>query len=125
MLVPSLADRQAEYHTEGPCRGAGRVAAAGPMCESTQPVHFNAHPFELPVDQDCPLAVEAADPLVCGSGRDGRPEIASRPGTSSLRSAAHSARIHARYCGGTARNPQITRGIFLARSTTGRDFRGV
>jgi hypothetical protein len=27
MLVPSLADRQAEYRTEGPCRGAGRVAA--------------------------------------------------------------------------------------------------
>ena len=44
------------------------------------------------------------------------------PGISSLRSAAHSARIHAPYRGEAARNPQMTRGIFLARSAAGRDF---
>ena len=52
-------------------------------------------------------------------------ETASRPDDSSLRSAAHSARIYTPRRGGAARNGQMTRGMSLARIATGGDFRGL
>ena len=52
-------------------------------------------------------------------------DVFTRPDDSSLRSAAHSARIYTPRRGGAARNGQMTRGMSLAWIATGGDFRGL
>ena len=115
--------RQAEYHTEGPCRGAVRSLCGRIGCARAPSLFISTQASTIPrrVAAVCTCLSRGVLPgaLIAGST-----SLLARD-DSTLRSAAHSARIHAPDRGEAARNAQMTRGIFLARSATGGNFRGV